>query len=314
MKHTTKDLVSKVISGDRIALAKAITIIESTLPADQLQARQLLESLPGNRIARNLAITGPPGVGKSTFIESYGKYLIDNGCKVAVLAVDPSSQSNRGSIMGDKTRMETLGRSPQAFIRPTPSRGLLGGIAQASYEVSLLCAAAGYDTILIETVGVGQSETDANQLADLLLVLVQPAAGDELQGMKKGIIEIADLLIVNKWDGDLRSQADQTRSAYLSSWKKTEEQIILSSSTEQLGFAKIDHQVKLLLSQRDLNLRKRERAAFWFKERIKYRIIETAFRENRELISGLENSILQEGMHYTAAIEKAIATIWPPKA
>jgi len=314
MTRTTEDLVARVISGDRIALGKAITIIESTLPADRLQARHILASLPDTSMSRRLAITGPPGVGKSTFIESYGTYLLAQGRKVAVLAVDPSSETNRGSIMGDKTRMETLGRSPNAFIRPTPSRGLMGGIAYASYEVSLLCEAAGYDTILIETVGVGQSETDAKRLADLLLVLVQPAAGDELQGMKKGIIEVADMLIVNKWDGDLKSEAERTRTAYLHTWTKAPERIILASSLEETGFAQIDQQVQIILAQTDLTNKKKERDVFWFRERIKHRILETIFIENKALISQLENSIRQDGMHYTAAIEKAIETIWPTKA
>lgn len=209
--------VEKLIKGDRRSLAKAITLIESTRPADQAEAQTLLEKiLPHSGKSFRLGITGVPGVGKSTFIESFGQYLIDHGHKVAVLAIDPSSPVSGGSILGDKTRMEHLSQNENAFIRPSPSSGFLGGVAQKTRESILLCEAAGYDYILIETVGVGQSEFEVADMVDFFLVLMLPNAGDELQGIKKGILELADSVIINKADGDSLDQAVRTHAQYSS--------------------------------------------------------------------------------------------------
>lgn len=204
-----------LLSGNRRALAKAITLVESKLDAHRESAQSLLESLlphTGNSI--RIGITGIPGVGKSTFIETFGLYLIAQGKKVAVLAVDPSSPLAGGSILGDKTRMEELSRNDNAFIRPSPSEGALGGVAQKTRETMLLCEAAGYDVILVETVGVGQSEYEVAGMVDFFMVLMLPNAGDELQGIKKGIMELADALIINKADGESINLAQQTRRHY----------------------------------------------------------------------------------------------------
>jgi LAO/AO transport system kinase len=202
-------------TGDRRTLAKAITLSESTLDSHRSQAQEILEQvLPVTGKSIRIGITGIPGVGKSTFIESFGLHLIQQGKQVAVLAVDPSSPIAGGSILGDKTRMEELSRNSSAFIRPSPAGGALGGVAQKTRETMLLCEAAGYDVVLIETVGVGQSEYEVAGMVDFFLVLMLPNAGDELQGLKKGIMELADALVINKADGDALNQAEQTRLHY----------------------------------------------------------------------------------------------------
>jgi LAO/AO transport system kinase len=209
--------LEKLKQGNRRALAKAITLVESRLDGDRQRAQTLLEALlphTGNSI--RIGITGVPGVGKSTFIETFGLYLIGLGKKVAVLAVDPSSPIAGGSILGDKTRMEELSRQESAFIRPSPSEGALGGVAQHTRETMLLCEAAGYDVILVETVGVGQSEYQVAGMVDFFMVLMLPNAGDELQGIKRGIMELADALVINKADGESLNLAQRTRAHYQS--------------------------------------------------------------------------------------------------
>ncbi|MBK8101767.1 MAG: methylmalonyl Co-A mutase-associated GTPase MeaB [Cellvibrionales bacterium] len=207
-------------AGNRRALAKAITLVESKRDDHREQAQQLLETaLPHTGNSIRIGITGVPGVGKSTFIEAFGLYLIAQGKKVAVLAVDPSSPVAGGSILGDKTRMEELSRRDEAFIRPSPSEGSLGGVAHKTRETMLLCEAAGYDVIIVETVGVGQSEYEVASMVDFFLVLMLPNAGDELQGIKRGIMELADGLVVNKADGDALVFAEQTRSHYRNALK-----------------------------------------------------------------------------------------------
>ncbi|WP_104018277.1 methylmalonyl Co-A mutase-associated GTPase MeaB [Roseovarius nitratireducens] len=205
----------RIIAGDRRALARAITLIESGRADHRAQATELLEAVRGSgREAIRIGLSGTPGVGKSTFIESFGLMLTGQGLKVAVLAVDPSSARSGGSILGDKTRMERLSREPGAFIRPSPSRSHLGGVARRTREAVALCEAAGFDVVLIETVGVGQSETVVAEMSDIFVLLLAPAGGDELQGVKRGIMEIADLILVNKADGDLKAAAQRTRSDY----------------------------------------------------------------------------------------------------
>jgi LAO/AO transport system kinase len=204
-------------SGDRRVMARAITKLESTRDEDHAEGQAILESLisdSGNAI--RVGITGPPGVGKSTFIEALGIHLVEQGKRVAVLAVDPSSPVTGGSILGDKTRMERLTVRPEAFIRPSPSGGSLGGVANRTREVMLLCEAAGYDIVLIETVGIGQSEVAVASMVDFFLVLLLPAGGDELQGIKKGVVELADALVVNKADGVMATTAERTRVDYAS--------------------------------------------------------------------------------------------------
>jgi LAO/AO transport system kinase len=209
------ELAAEVRSGDRRALARAITLVESTRADHRDEAVALLDALlPATGGAARVGISGAPGAGKSTFIEALGLHLVDRGARVAVLAVDPSSTRTGGSILGDKTRMERLSRSPAAFIRPSPSGGTLGGVARRTREAMLVCDAAGFDVVLVETVGVGQSEVAVAGMVDVFLLLLAPAAGDELQGVKRGIVELADVVVVNKADGDLAPAAAQTASAY----------------------------------------------------------------------------------------------------
>ena len=207
--------LSALRSGNRRALAKAITLVESRLERHREQAQNVLEqALPFTGGSIRIGITGIPGVGKSTFIEAFGLYLIEQGHKVAVLAVDPSSPIAGGSILGDKTRMEELSRRSEAYIRPSPASGALGGVAQKTRETMLLCEAAGYDVVLVETVGVGQSEYQVAGMVDFFMVLMLPNAGDELQGIKKGIMELADALVINKADGESLNLARQTKQQY----------------------------------------------------------------------------------------------------
>ncbi len=213
----TARLAEALRAGDRRALARAITLVESTHADDRAAADRLLDSLlPETGRAIRLGITGVPGVGKSSFIEAFGLHLIGAGHRIAVLAVDPSSKRSGGSILGDKTRMEELSRHPAAFIRPSPAGRTLGGVARRSREALLLCEAAGFDVILVETVGVGQSETAVADLVDLFLLLLLPAGGDELQGIKRGVMELADLVLVTKADGALARIAGQAAAEYRS--------------------------------------------------------------------------------------------------
>lgn len=209
--------LQKLLAGDRRTLAKAITLIESTKEDDQVRSQELLNKvLTGSKKSFRLGITGSPGVGKSTFIENFGQYLISHNHKVAVLAIDPSSPTSGGSILGDKTRMEKLSNDPNAFIRPTPSNGTLGGVAQKTREAILLCEAAGFDFIIIETVGVGQSEFEVANMVDFFMILMLPNSGDELQGIKKGILELADAIVVNKADGDSENLAIKSQAQFQS--------------------------------------------------------------------------------------------------
>ncbi len=207
--------IKGLLSGNRLMLARTITLIESTLPAHQQAARAIIDSLlpkTGNSV--RLGITGVPGAGKSTFIESFGSMLTGMGHKVAVLAIDPSSTRSGGSILGDKTRMEKLSVDENAFIRPSPSGGNLGGVARKTREVMLACEAAGFDVIIIETVGVGQSETTVASMVDFFMVLMIAGAGDELQGIKKGVLEVADTIVINKADGDNIIRAEAAQKEY----------------------------------------------------------------------------------------------------
>jgi LAO/AO transport system kinase len=208
-------LPDRILAGDRRALARAVTLVESTRDDHRAAATALLEALrPAGREALRIGMSGTPGVGKSTFIEAFGMMLVNEGLRVAVLAVDPSSARSGGSILGDKTRMERLSREKGAFIRPSPASSQLGGVARRTREAVALCEAAGFDVVLIETVGVGQSETMVAQMCDLFVLLLAPAGGDELQGVKRGIMEMADLILVNKADGDLKPSATRTVADY----------------------------------------------------------------------------------------------------
>ncbi|MEH7383091.1 methylmalonyl Co-A mutase-associated GTPase MeaB [Bacillus sp. JJ1533] len=214
-ERSTEEYVQGIRNGDRTILAQAITLVESNAKRHEDQAQKVInEILPYTGSSIRIGITGVPGAGKSTFIESFGSYLCEEGHRVAVLAVDPSSSVTGGSILGDKTRMETLTRNQNAFIRPSPSGGTLGGVNRKTRETILLCEAAGFDVILVETIGVGQSEVMVRSMVDFFLLLVLTGAGDELQGMKKGVMELADAILINKADGDNRQKAKVARGEY----------------------------------------------------------------------------------------------------
>jgi LAO/AO transport system kinase len=203
---------NEIRAGDRRAIARTITLLESTRDDHAERGQEVLDALvPHTGGAVRVGVTGPPGVGKSTFIEALGLFLLDQGHRVAVLAVDPSSPVTGGSILGDKTRMERLAQREAAFIRPSPSSGTLGGVAQRTRESMLVCEAAGFDVVIVETVGIGQSEVAVSGMVDFFLVLLQPGSGDELQGIKKGVLELADGLVVNKADGDGKALAERAR-------------------------------------------------------------------------------------------------------
>ncbi|MCW9034783.1 MAG: methylmalonyl Co-A mutase-associated GTPase MeaB [Alphaproteobacteria bacterium] len=275
MSLNIQQTAQDVLSGQRRALARAITLIESTRADHRDSADILLEEiLPHTGGSIRLGITGVPGVGKSTFIEAFGLHLIKQGLKVAVLAVDPSSPRTGGSILGDKTRMEELSRNKQAFIRPSPSGGTLGGVARRTREAMLICEAAGFDVIIIETVGVGQSETAVADMVDMFLLLLVPGAGDELQGIKKGIVELADMVIVNKADGDLAPAAERARHEYTNalhllrpvstSWTPP---VKKCSAKDHAGIDEIwnlvgEYREKLTLSG-EFNTRRAEQAKAW---------------------------------------------------
>ncbi|MFT6828279.1 MAG: LAO/AO transport system kinase [Roseivirga sp.] len=216
-----KEYTEGILNSDRVILSRAITLVESNLATDIALAQELLEAIiPFSGQSIRIGITGVPGVGKSTFIESFGEYITEQEKKLAVLTVDPSSQLNKGSILGDKTRMESLSRNPNAFIRPSASGTTLGGVSGKTREVMLLCEAAGYDVIFIETVGVGQSETLVHGMVDFFLLLMLAGAGDELQGIKKGIMEMADAVVINKADGEnikaaLRAKVEYQNALHL---------------------------------------------------------------------------------------------------
>ena len=215
MQFDCHGLAQNIRLGDRRALSKGITLVESALPTHQENASELLEILmPYTGESIRIGVSGAPGVGKSTFIESFGGHVINQGHKVAVLAVDPTSSVSGGSILGDKTRMESLSRENDAYIRPSPAGKTLGGVTRRTRETLLLCEAAGFDVIFVETVGVGQSETAVSEMTDMFLLLIPPGGGDELQGIKRGIMELADLVLVNKSDGDQLAAASRTAADY----------------------------------------------------------------------------------------------------
>ena len=237
----------KILEGDRIVLSRAITLIESTRESHQQLAQQIIEHcIPHSGNAIRIGITGSPGVGKSTFIEKLGKYILKQDRKLAVLAIDPSSQISKGSILGDKTRMAELSADPKAYIRPSPAGQSLGGVGRCTRSTIILCEAAGFDTIFVETVGVGQSEIVVHSMVDFFLLLLLPGAGDELQGIKRGIVEMADLVAINKSDGDRLSLAKRSRQSYKnalhlfppkeSGWTPP---VVLCSALSQLGLDEI---------------------------------------------------------------------------
>ncbi|KEO53070.1 methylmalonyl Co-A mutase-associated GTPase MeaB [Thioclava pacifica] len=277
------DLATRILAADRRALARAITLVESGRSEHRAKATVLLDELAGEgRQALRIGLSGTPGVGKSTFIEAFGMMLTAKGLRVAVLAVDPSSARSGGSILGDKTRMERLSRDPNAFIRPSPSQAHLGGVARRTREAVSLCEAAGFDVVLIETVGVGQSETLVAEMVDLFVLLMAPAGGDELQGVKRGIMEMADLILVNKADGDLKPAAMRTVADYAGALRLLRKRpqdpegfpkALPVSALEENGLEKAWDEMQTLAEWRRANghfdSRRAEQARHWFEAEVR---------------------------------------------
>ena len=278
------DLIKGILNGERASIAKAITLVESSKQSDIEKSRKLISGLlnnPGKSI--RIGFSGPPGVGKSTFIESFGAYLVKKDFKLGILAIDPSSNFTGGSILGDKTRMSEISKNENTFIRSTPSRGSLGGVSYGTREAAIILDSAGYDFIFIETVGVGQSETMAANLVDIFTLIIGPGSGDELQGIKKGITEYADIFIVNKNDGDLKIQASKTASDYksaLSFYSKNDKlspkEVILVSALEQKGMDEVINSINKIVSHNQsnhiFNDRRQDQLKYWIKEEIQNQI------------------------------------------
>jgi LAO/AO transport system kinase len=303
--HTPAGLAAALRRGDRRALARAITLIESTRPDHRTQAEDMLaELLPHTGNSVRIGISGVPGVGKSTFIESFGLHVIDQGHRVAVLAVDPSSQRTGGSILGDKTRMIDLTRHQAAFIRPSPSSGTLGGVARRTREAMLACEAAGFDVVIVETVGVGQSETAVADMVDLFMLLLLPGGGDELQGIKKGIVELADLIVVNKADGPMIDVARHAVAEYRhalallrppsADWRVP---VLSCSAVAGNGIAEVWQTIEkyrdIMTASGDWATRRAEQAKAWMWNEIAENLM-MAFRHHigvRDALAGFESAV-----------------------
>ncbi len=305
---TADDYVDAILRGDRTVLSQAITLVESSLPEHYDIAQAVVEKcLPASSRSVRIGITGVPGAGKSTFIETFGTMLTRrHGRRLAVLAIDPSSQQSRGSIMGDKTRMEQLSTDPDAFIRPSPAAGTLGGVARKTRESIILCEAAGFDTIIVETVGVGQSETAAHSMVDFFLVLMLAGAGDELQGIKRGIMEMADTIVINKADGNNIRKAEIARIEYKNalhlfplSPSKWSPRVLTCSSLENTGIAEVWETVRDYVSMTKSNgwfwERRREQAVTRMHETI-LDILKYSFYSHPEVVAllpELEKKLLE---------------------
>lgn len=312
-----QDLAMRVCACERRALARAITLVESARDDHRAQAAELLAALPTDRQALRIGLSGTPGVGKSTFIESFGMMLTARGMRVAVLAVDPSSARSGGSILGDKTRMDLLSRDPNAFIRPSPSQTHLGGVARRTREAVKLCEAAAYDVVLIETVGVGQSETVVAQMSDLFLLLLAPAGGDELQGVKRGIMEMADIILVNKADGDLKSAAVRTCADYAGALRLLRKRpqdpdgfpkATTVSALEDKGLSEAWEEMQALTEwRRDHGFWDRtraEQAEFWFLEDVRQRLLAQLDQpDSRTELRRLSGQVAQGALDPTTAAQ-----------
>ncbi|MHB0754908.1 methylmalonyl Co-A mutase-associated GTPase MeaB [Polaribacter sp. M15] len=301
-KNSTEEFVSKILKGNITFLSKAITMVESTHANHQKKANAILEGcLPYANNSIRIGITGVPGVGKSTFIEAYGKFLTNKGKKVAVLAVDPSSSVHKGAILGDKTRMEQLVTDKNAFIRPSASGTSLGGVAQKTRETIILCEAAGFDTILIETVGVGQSETLVHSMVDFFLLLKLAGAGDELQGIKRGIIEMADAIVINKADGENEKNAkiakvEFNRALHLYPLKENNWQpkVLTASALNNLGIDKVDEMINRYISltkkNNHFNIKRKNQNKYWLLATIEQQLKDN-FYNNATIKLALEQEV-----------------------
>ena len=290
------DYVEGILQKDISVLSRAITLVESTKPEHQQTANKILEKiLPHTGKSVRIGITGVPGVGKSTFIEAFGQFLLKKDHKIAVLAVDPSSTLSKGSILGDKTRMEILSAKANVFIRPSPSGGSLGGVERKTRESVLLCEAAGFDYILIETVGVGQSETEVHHITDFFLLLMLAGAGDELQGIKRGIMEMADGIVITKADGTNIDKARTARADYANAihlFPPTESgwipEVKICSSTEQTGIAEvyemIEKHIRHTKAKNFFEKKRQDQTVFWFESLVQEKI-KNLFMSNNDFVN-----------------------------
>jgi len=319
-KLSVQQYIDGIILGNRTILSQAITLVESSLPAHLQLAHEIVEKcLPYSGKSLRIGITGVPGVGKSSFIETMGKYLTNSGRKLAVLAIDPSSEKTKGSIMGDKTRMEALSADSNAFIRPSPSAGSLGGVARKTRETIILCEAAGFDTIFIETVGVGQSETVVHSMVDFFLLLMLAGAGDELQGIKRGIMEMADTIAITKADGTNFRKAEQAASEYknalhlfpksVSGWSP---KVLLCSALENSGIQQlwdtIQDYTRMTTENNFFHNRRREQSKYWMYETINENIRSHFYHHpliEKEL-QGFEEKVLEGKMGSFGAAKKLL--------
>ena len=315
------EYVEGIINGNRTILSKAITLVESALPEHHLMGQEIIEKcLPYSSSSIRIGITGVPGAGKSTFIESFGKLITSKGHKLAVLAIDPSSSRSKGSILGDKTRMETLSTDENAFIRPSPSAGSLGGVARKTRESVILCEAAGFDVVFIETVGVGQSETAVHSMVDFFLLLMIAGAGDELQGIKRGIMEMADLLVINKADGSNIMKAQQSRAEYQSAmqlfpptdsgWKP---KALTCSALERMGlddiWEAIDTYITLTKGNGFFELHRRQQSKYWLYESINESLTDNFYHHPiiEKNLEHLENQVLEDKVSSFAAARQLLS-------
>ncbi len=317
---TIDQLAEGILSGKRRFLAKGITLVESSRAEDQQKASELISALPRQNETLRIGISGVPGVGKSTFIEAFGNYLIDEGHRVAVLAVDPSSPTSGGSILGDKTRMETLSSKEKAFIRPSPTAGTLGGVAKRTRESIRLCEAAGYDIILVETVGVGQSEYEVASMVDCFLVMMLPGAGDSLQGIKRGILEITDILVINKADGDQKKLAELAKSEYEHAFHMLapkyvgiQVSILTISALQNSGIKEVWDSVesfKLQLQEQNLfETNRNQQEISWFRRLVEDEVIQRVWNErsNEEKVRKLKDQILRGELSPSEAAMKFLS-------
>ncbi|HJZ41697.1 MAG TPA: methylmalonyl Co-A mutase-associated GTPase MeaB [Bacteroidales bacterium] len=305
-QHTVDEFLEGILSGNRTLLSQAITLTESSLPLHSMLAQEIIERcLPWSGKSVRIGITGVPGVGKSTFIESLGMQLVRSKRKLAVLAIDPSSERTRGSIMGDKTRMEELSAEPAAYIRPSPSAGSLGGVARKTREAIILCEAAGYDTIFIETVGVGQSETAVHSMVDFFLLLMLAGAGDELQGIKRGIMEMADAIAITKADKENIARAERAKSEFTNAlhlFPMTESgwvpRVLTCSAKLNTGINEIWETVAEYIELTRLNgyfeKKRLDQSRYWMYETINQTLRDSFYRDPRiqKLLAAYEHKVL----------------------
>ncbi|EMJ96760.1 methylmalonyl Co-A mutase-associated GTPase MeaB [Leptospira alstonii] len=315
---SAEEFVKGILAGDRVMLSRAITLVESSRNDHKELAEKIIEAcLPHSGKSIRIGITGIPGVGKSTFIEAFGMYTISQGKKLAVLTIDPSSRISGGSILGDKTRMSELSRNESAFIRPSPSGDSLGGVARKTRETIYLCEAAGFDTIFVETVGVGQSETAVHSMVDLFLLLLIAGAGDELQGIKRGIMEMADLFAVTKADGDNKTRAEVTRvetqsaihffPAHENGWIP---KVLSCSSLSGEGIGDIWNQIqeyeKTLKSNGHFEIRRTNQAMYWLEETVSEHLMEDFYTRMKDLYRDMEDKVSRHNISSFQAAEKLI--------